>query len=82
MYVYSVKDSLWKPLPLTAARTKQGVFYPKKGSTCLLVGNTLYCFGGKDNNGELDNRLGRLNLEKRVWQTDFDLLNNQPYLVP
>lgn len=83
MHIYSVKDSSWKPVPLTAARTKQGVFYPKKGSSCAIVGNTLFCFGGKDNNGQLDNRLGCLNLEKRVWKADFDLSNTQhPYLVP
>lgn len=38
------------------------------GCARVLVGSNLYCFGGKDSKGKLDNRLVCLNLDKKQWR--------------
>lgn len=81
--MYSVKENTWKLTSVLTCRTKQGVYYPKKGASCVFVGGNLYCFGGKDNKGQPDNRLASFNLDKKTWKADFDLLNSQaPLLAP
>lgn len=77
MHMYCVKENTWKLTSVVTCRTKQGVYYPKKGASCVFVGGNLYCFGGKENKGQPDNRLASFNLDKKTWKADFDLLNSQ-----
>lgn len=58
----------WKTVSVSSFKTKQGVYFPKPGIAKVVLGNTLYCFGGQDSKGKYDNRLTALDLDRNTWK--------------
>lgn len=50
------------------SKNKSTSNFMRIGCARVLVGSNLYCFGGKDSKGKLDNRLVCLNLDKKQWR--------------